>query len=66
MKNPFKEDEDPYGLAKKKILTKENMQFCNLIFSKAERLEVLDDVSSSCSNFLFRNKKLTETNAKIY
>ena len=36
--NPFKPKEDPYDLANKAILTKENIEFCNYIFDKAYRL----------------------------
>ena len=43
VKNPFKPDEDPFGLSKKRILSKENIQFCNVIYRKGLRLKILDD-----------------------
>jgi hypothetical protein len=36
--NPFKKNEDPYDLANKEVLTKENIEFCKLIYDKAYRL----------------------------
>lgn len=42
--NPFKPSEDPYGLATKRILTKENIRFVQNIYAKASRLQCLDPV----------------------
>ena len=47
VKNPFKPSEDPYGLATKRILTKENIRFVQNIYAKASRLHCLDPVVSS-------------------
>lgn len=42
IKNPFKISEDPHGLASKRVLTKEEMKYCEIILAKAARLKVLD------------------------
>ena len=57
--NVFKPDEDPTGLALKRILTKEEMKFLDKICKTAQRLDVLDkvrDVRIRC----FRTTKLIE------
>jgi len=47
--NVLKPEEDPMGLALKRILTKEDMKLLDKIRTTAERLHVLDSVSNCYS-----------------
>jgi hypothetical protein len=42
VKNPFKPEEDPLSLSSKRILSKQDMQYCDLVHKKAARLHCLD------------------------
>jgi hypothetical protein len=57
--NVLKPNEDPMGLAAKRILTKENIELLEKIKYTAERLGVLDSVSSdTILKLMFRTTRL--------
>ena len=62
--NPFKLREDPFSLSGRRILTKENIEFCNRLYLKAKRLSVLDEDEkidrNKCFDLLDRLKEEEE------